>query len=387
MIIYRNRLCLLILIAIAVLAGCTPGPQPQVQAVAQLEADYWPTAGWRSSTAEEQGMDSDQLSAMMMRIEEQKYEIDSVTVVRNGYMVADVSVHPFSSTRKHNLFSCTKSVVSALIGMAIDQGYIEGVDQSVLSIFPQRTAANGDENKEAMTLEHLLTMTTGFDCQDSYLYRWTGLEQMRASDDWVQFVLDLPMKGQPGSQFEYCNSASFLLSAIIYETAGVSAYAFAEKHLFRPLGISDFAWSSSPEGISIGYSELRMTPHDMAKFGYLYLKEGRWDGVQVIPSEWVKASTREYIPASLEDGYGYQWWIDDSGMAIALGYGGQFIFVIPEQEMVVVFTSSLEEQDFYVPQTLLNEFIIPAAIASTPLPENPEGVERLESLIEQLANP
>lgn len=125
----------------------------------------------------------------------------------------------------------------------------------------------------------------------------------------------------------------------------------------------------------------------MAKFGYLYLKEGRWDGVQVIPSEWVKASTREYIPASLEDGYGYQWWIDDSGMSIALGYGGQFIFVIPEQEMVVVFTSSLEEQDFYVPQTLLNEFIIPAAIASTPLPENPEGVERLESLIEQLANP
>jgi CubicO group peptidase (beta-lactamase class C family) len=332
-------------------------------------------------------MDSDLLSEMLGTIQEQNYEIDSVTIVRNGYIVADARIQPFRSTSKHNIFSCTKSVVSALIGIAIDQGYIEGLQQPVLSFFPQRTVANGDANKEAMTLEHLLTMTTGFRCQDSYLYRWTGLNQMRESEDWVQFVLDLPMDGEPGARFEYCNGASFLLSAIIQETTGMSALEFAEEHLFGPLGISDVDWSSNPQGISLGYSELRMHPHDMAKIGYLYLNDGRWDGEQIVPSEWVKASTRKYVSATLEDGYGYQWWVDDSGMYLALGYGGQFIFVIPEKEMVVVFTSSLEDSDFYAPQTLLNEFIIPAAMASSTLPDNSEGAALLESLIAELANP
>ena len=238
-----------------------------------------------------------------------------------------------------------------------------------------------------MTLEHLLTMTTGFRCQDSYLYRWSGLNQMRESEDWVQFVLDLSMEGEPGERFEYCNGASHLLSGIIQDTTGMSANDYAVEHLFGPLGISDVDWSSSPQGISVGYSELRMRPQDMAKIGFLYLNEGRWDGEQIVPSEWVVSSTSQFISATLEDGYGYQWWVDDSGMYLALGYRGQFIYVIPEKEMVVVFTSSLEDNDFYVPQTLLNEFIIPAAVTASTLPDNPEGVALLESLIEELASP
>jgi CubicO group peptidase (beta-lactamase class C family) len=332
-------------------------------------------------------MDSGLLSAMLGEILEENYAIDSVTIVRNGYMVTDVSIHPFSPTLKHNIYSCTKSVVSALVGIAIDQGYIEGLQQPVLSFFPQQTIANRDANKEAMTLEHLLTMTTGFQCQDSYLYRWSGLDQMRESEDWVQFVLDLPMEGEPGERFEYCNGASHLLSGIIQETTGMSANDYAVEHLFGPLGISDFDWSSSPQGISVGYSELRMRPQDMAKIGVLYLNEGRWDGEQIVPSEWVVSSTSQFISATLEDGYGYQWWVDDSGMYLALGYRGQFIYVIPEKEMVVVFTSSLEDNDFYVPQTLLNEFIIPAAVTSSSLPDNPEGVALLESNILELTNP
>lgn len=125
----------------------------------------------------------------------------------------------------------------------------------------------------------------------------------------------------------------------------------------------------------------------MAKIGYLYLKGGRWDGEQIVPSGWVRASTSKSISATLEDGYGYQWWVNDSGMYLALGYRGQFIFVIPEMEMVVVFTSSLEDTDFYVPQTLLNEFIKSAAISSNTLPDNPEGFALLESLIAELTNP
>ena len=332
-------------------------------------------------------MDSDLLSEMLMKIQEQNYEIDSVTIVRNGYMVADVRIYPFSLSEKHNIYSCIKSVVSALIGIAIDQGHIEGLQQPVLSFFPQRAIADREAYKEAMTLEHLLTMTTGFKCQDSYVYRWSGLNQMRESEDWVQFVLDLPMEGEPGVRFEYCNGSSFLLSAIIQETTGMSANEFAEEHLFSPLGISDVDWSANPQGISVGYSDLRMHPHDMAKIGYLYLNDGWWDGKQIVSSEWVKASTSKYISATLEDGYGYQWWVDGSGVYLALGYGGQFIFVIPEKAMVVVFTSSLEDSDFYVPQTLLDEFIIPAAIGSSALPVNPEGLTLLESLIAELTNP
>jgi CubicO group peptidase (beta-lactamase class C family) len=125
----------------------------------------------------------------------------------------------------------------------------------------------------------------------------------------------------------------------------------------------------------------------MAKIGYLYLNEGQWGGKQVVPSAWVEASTRKHISATLQDGYGYQWWIADSGIYMALGYAGQFIFIVPEKDMVVVFTSNLKTHDFYVPQRLLNGFVIPAAGSSTALPDNPEGTALLESRIKALASP
>jgi CubicO group peptidase (beta-lactamase class C family) len=125
----------------------------------------------------------------------------------------------------------------------------------------------------------------------------------------------------------------------------------------------------------------------MAKIGYLYLNEGWWDGEQIVSTDWVAASTRKHIAATLQDGYGYQWWVTDSGVYMALGYAGQFIFVVPEKALVVAVTSDLEERDFYVPQQLLDNFVIPAAKSSTPLPANPNGVAGLETCIETLASP
>ena len=347
--------------------------------------EYWPTEGWRTNTPEEQGMDSEKLAKMFDTIQERNYDIHSVTVMRNGYLVADAAIYPYDQGSKHIIHSATKSIISALIGIAIEQGSIKSVNQPVLSFFPGRTAANLDANKEAMTLEHLLMMTSGLECRDSYLYRWRGIDQMRQTADWVQFMLDLPMAEPPGSRFEYCNGASFLLSAIIQETTGLSASAFAEAHLFGPLGISDVEWPANPQGITLGWGELHMRPHDMAKIGYLYLNKGRWDGEQIIPADWVAISTREHIAATLVDGYGYQWWVADDGYYMALGYAGQFIFVVPEHELVVAFTSNLSENDFYGPEILLDTFIIPAARSSAPLPANPNGVELLESKIRQAA--
>ncbi len=351
-------------------------------------ATDWPTNGWRTSTPEEQGMDSEILADMLARIEARNYDLDSVMVVRNGYVVTDAYIQPFSTGEKHIIFSCTKSVVSILIGIAIDQGYIESVDQPILDFFPDRTFANMDAAKEAMTLEDVLTMSNGLDCRDSYLYDW---EQLRAlfdsSEDWVQDILDLPMAHHPGTYFEYCNSGSFLLSAILQELTGVNALAFGRENLFSPLGITDIAWEANDQGISLGYSDIYLTPHDMAKIGYLYLNEGIWDGEQIVSSAWVEASTQSYIPATLQDGYGYQWWIDADGFYMALGYAGQFIFVYPEYDLVVVFTSDPDGAAFTTPEKMLREFILPAIVSTEPLPENPDGVALLEANTDALANP
>jgi CubicO group peptidase (beta-lactamase class C family) len=120
----------------------------------------------------------------------------------------------------------------------------------------------------------------------------------RISKDWVQFIIDLPMVEEPGSRFEYCNGAPFLLSAILQEQTGMTTLSFAKKYLFKPLGISEVGWPSNPQGITLGYGQLFMRPHDMAKIGYLYLNNGLWDGEQIISSQWIIASTSKYIPSS-----------------------------------------------------------------------------------------
>jgi CubicO group peptidase (beta-lactamase class C family) len=348
---------------------------------------YWPTDGWRETTPEQQGMDSELLAEMLEEVIQRGHDIDSISVIRNGYLVLDVSIDPYRSSNKHIIHSCTKSIVSALIGIALQQGYLESVDQPLLEIFANREVVNLSTEKQSITLEHLLTMSSGLECRDSYLYRWRGIEAMLESDDWVQYMLGLPMAEPPGTYFEYCNGGSFLLSAIIQETTGLSSEAFARQNLFEPLGISDIDWPSNPKGISIGWGELRMLPLDMAKIGYLYLKEGVWDGEQIVPQEWVSASTKKHIDATLQDGYGYQWWVDTPDVYMALGYAGQFIFVAPENDLIAVFTSDLSESEFYTPQRLLDNFILPALISSKPLSKNQVAFEALTLQIETLENP
>ena len=371
---------------LVIVAGCAP-PTPTPIPESELGA-YWPTDGWRTSTPEHQGMDSEILARMFSTIDKQHYNIHSLLVVRHGYLVADAYVHPWTKDTKHNVYSCTKSVVSALIGIAIEEGFIDGVDQPVVDLFPDRVASNLDADKRKMTLEHLLTMSAGLECRDSYLYQWRGLEQMRDSEDWVQFMLDLPMAEEPGTRFEYCNGASYLLSAIVQNSTGMSALEYAQKRLFCPLGITDVEWPSGPEGTSIGYSQLQLRPHGMAKIGFLYLNGGQWNGEQVVPAAWVEASTSEHISAeTLQEGYGYQWWVDTAGTYMALGYGGQYILVVPEEEIVVITTGRMTGADFLIPERMLKEFIIPAVKSSTRLRPNHKGVASLDSSIETLAEP
>jgi len=343
--------------------------------------DYWPTNGWRTSTPEEQGVDSKQLANLLERIKTQGNRIDSVTVIRNGYAVLDAYFYPFERDLKHNIYSVTKSFTSTLVGIALDRGEIKSVARPVLDFFPDRVVANLDDRKRAMTLEHLLTMRTGFDCADSYRHRWKGLWKMLNSPDWTQHVLDLPMRETPGQSFDYCNGASFLLSSILQTATKMRTFDYAKKHLFAPLGITDVAWPETPSGVTVGYGQMWLNPHDMAKLGWLFLNNGMWDGRQIVSPTWIKRATRPQVRATLFASYGYQWWHSASDYYMAVGYAGQFIFVLPKKNMVVVFTSDLVSRDFYTPRNLLTEFVIPAARSETSLPANPEQQQRLRARV------
>lgn len=351
--------------------------------IAGFGADGICASGWPVSPPEEQGMDSEKLNDMLAETLGKKYHLDSLTIIRNGYMVLDVYFYPFKKDARHIIHSCTKSITSAAFGIAVNRGYINDLDQPVYQIFPERKIANLDNVKKAITLEHLLTMTSGLQTDDSYIYRWRGLNEMVQADDWVQFVLDRPMAEHPGTRFEYSNCVSFLLSAIIQKTTGMNTFEFMQTYLFSPLKISDVKWETSPGGISVGYGAMSLTPHDMAKIGWLYLNNGRWGDQQIVPEAWVADSTRKHINATLFDGYGYQWWVKPGKYYAAVGYNGQFIFVVPDKNMVAVFTSVLGQVDSFIPEELLNRYVIPAVVSDNPLPENASQAVRLKGLIDK----
>lgn len=356
-----------------------------ITSISFAASGYWPTQSWRQSVPEQQGMNSETLADMMELLQRQKLAIDSITIIRNGYMVLDAYNHPFKQNTKHIIHSCTKSITSTLVGIAIDKGYIKDVNQPVLTIFPDLTPDESNAHKQAMTIEHLLMMATGLKCQDSYLYGWRGLWEMHQSADWVQYMLDLPMMEVPGTRFEYCNGATFLLSAIIQKTTGMKTLDFAKKHLFGPLGIKDVKWRSNPQGIDFGYGDMWLNPHDMAKIGWLFLKKGRWADRQIISEKWVKVATKKHISSTIFEGYGYQWWVDPFGFYVAVGFRGQFIFVLPAHNLVVVFTSDLEGENFYLPRTLLTQYIVPAIASSGALKPAPSQTARLNSIIDSCA--
>jgi len=313
------------------------------------------------------------------------YNIDNISIIRNGYMVLDAYFYPFSKGQRHIIRSCTKSIMSILIGIAIDRGYIKSVDQPIVELLPHNIIDSLGDNKRSITLEHLLIMASGLDCRDSHHYNWKGLFEMRRSGDWGQHVLNLPMVGPPGSKYEYCNGLSHLLSVIINTTTKMKTREFAEKNLFTPLGISEIDWEKSPQGIDVGYGRMWLKPHDMAKIGWLYLNKGRWEKKQLVSSSWVEKSTRGHIEAKPALQYGYQWWVDDDGNYSAIGSSGQYIMVATEMNMVVVFTGGLPVGKTSLPLELTKKYIFPAVVSSESLPANTREAERLDQLVKSVS--
>jgi CubicO group peptidase (beta-lactamase class C family) len=301
-------------------------------------------------------MDGAKLTAALESARKQNLSLHGVLVIRHGYIVLERYFEPYDASKAHSLFSCTKSFVSALVGIAIDKGYIADVSRPVLGFFSDTSVTDPDQSKQAITVENLLTMSSGLNWLEA---DETYARMYSTSRDWVKFVLDLPMVVKPGILFNYSSGSSHVLSAIIQKTSGMNTYDFARSNLFKPLGIKNPDWERDPSGIAIGGWGLSLSPRDMARLGYLYLHGGRWEGKQIVPASWVRSSTQPHIEADGGWQYGYQWWVDPShAFFAAIGRYGQSIFVVPSLDLVVVFTAHIDSND---PETyLLKTYIMPA---------------------------
>jgi CubicO group peptidase (beta-lactamase class C family) len=342
---------------------------------------YWPTHGWRTSTPEAQGMDSRALTRALSFIRDKQVPIHSLLIVRNGRVVLDAYFSPFKEGQLHDLASGTKSVTATLAGIAIGEHKLSGVQQPVLPLFPEAPTAAHDAMRERMTVEHLLTMTSGVDCQ--WMHGETTLDDMRKSADWVRFTLGLRIVAEPGTTWEYCSPGMHLLSGVISRVTGTSAFDFAKATLFKTLGIDEAVWPADAQGVSYGWGDLHLLPHDMAKLGYLWLQHGKWEDRQVVPAGWMESATRQHAEHTGE-GYGYGMWVypgRQPPIFEANGRGGQRISVVPAKNLVVVMTGGgFEPGD-------IGKFILESLKSDGPIAEDVTATAALNVAVAAAALP
>ena len=363
-----------LLVALAI-AGCAarhgPANHPQ-----QNERPAGSADEWESGSPAAENLDPELIAAMLTRVRDGSYKnIHGILLVRNGTLVVeeyfpghDSQGNPraFDRDTLHETHSATKSVNALLIGIAIDQGLIRGVDQAIASFFPEYADVfAADKGKAAISLKDCLSMTAGLSWDESLPYTDPRNDHvaMNNTRDPIRYVLERPLATKPGTRFVYSSGISIVLGEIIHKASGLRADEFAERHLFAPLGIRDYHWQRYPNQLVQTGGGLSLRPRDMAKIGSLALNGGRWRGKQVVSESWIRESIRQRAP---DLPYGYQWWLlGDSPQPAAaygaLGRGGQLIIVIPELETVAVFTGWNDGPLFGTPPfDMLKQYILPA---------------------------
>ncbi|OBZ10284.1 serine hydrolase [Bacillus sp. FJAT-26390] len=334
----------------------------------------WPTTEWQAGDPAALRMDAEKLSELEGIIKTDYGNINGIVVVRNGYMAYEKYYNGYGPDDTHHVASVTKSIISALIGIALDAQYINHIDQKVLDFFPEYVPDAADRQKQVITIRHLLTMTAPYAFEDWH----EPLDIMCMQPDWVKYTLDLlGQKGEIGA-FKYSTAGAHLLSAIITRSTGKSAREFANERLFKPIGMKEIpdyemksfgfddlfgkavkGWVNDPSGNSTGGWGLTLNARDMARFGFLYLNGGIWDHAPIISKTWIDEST-----AMNPNKYGYLWWLGDEDGTfayLALGDSGNVICCIPEKSLVVAIASAfmLNPRDRW---TLIKEHILPALI-------------------------
>ncbi len=344
--------------------------------------EQWPTKEWPVATPKSQSMNADSLKKIDDLISSgANGNIDAMFITRNGKLIYKKTYtrdyykiygdsmnkksglnsldpssqynyynpwwHPYyHQTELHTLQSVTKTITSVIIGVAVSRGDFPDISSPVLSFFDAEQVKNIDERKRRLTVKHLLTMTAGIDWNESvpYSHPKNDCTIMEASFDWTKYVIDKPMEAEPGQIFEYNSGASQLLSHIFRKATGKDIEEYAAQYLFSPLGIQQFYWKRTPMGLPDTEGGLYLRADDLAKIYYLFLKEGNWNGKQIISKDWVKNSVTPAISVGQGTQYGYKWWLfqyaDNPTRYVwaGSGFGGQWPMVIPEYNIVAVFT-------------------------------------------------
>lgn len=366
---------ILIILILFSVAGCDEALLGEDETIVSLDENLSIPAvtedDWEVSSLAEQNVDVNAIQSLIRKVHAEPRNVHSFLLVRNNKLLVDAYFAGWHKERPHDLRSASKSINSTLIGIAIHQGFIEDVEQNVFDFFPQYQDLKNTENGK-IRIDHLLTMTSGLKWdQSSYPNEDNRNDEgaMERSRDWLRYTLERKMIREPGTTFLYNSGCSNLLAGIIKSATGDHADKFAEKHLFASLNITDYFWRKQDDGLCNAAAGLFLRPRDMAKIGQLFLDKGMWHGQQIISEAWVHASTAPFLAVNQGGGgYGYQWWTQELKAEdktikffLAAGNGGQYIFVIPALQAVVVFTGgNYAPLNQSLPHTWLRDIILPA---------------------------
>ena len=343
--------------------------------------------GWQTAHVKDAGINETKLTGAVNAVRDKTYpDVHSILIVKDGKLVFEEyfpgykfdyfgenfrgEYVDYGRNTIHNLASVTKSFTSALVGITIDKQKIKSVNEKMFSFFPEYGSLK-DEKKDKITLAHLLTMTSGLEWNEadrSYADTTNDLIRLFFIPNPVEYILKKPSVNVPASRFYYNGGGVNLLGEIIRKAAGLRMDAFAKKNLFEPLGIADYEWDFINPDMIHASGNLKLKPRDMAKFGFLYINDGKWKNNNIISEKWIKMSLKRYVRLTPETGYGFNWWqksysvnSDTVNSFYADGWGGQKIFVFSELNTVVVFTGgNYTRRDPC--DAIIRRFILPAVL-------------------------
>lgn len=364
----KKLLALFILVPILGLSSCTTGPNEKTPS----------SSGY--STPEQEGISSKAILQFVEALEEaQPDAIHSVMLRRHGKIVAQGWWAPYNPDSPHLLWSLSKSFTSTAIGMAQDEGLLS-INDLVISFFPEDVPEEPSTNLKSMRISDLLRMNTGHEQEPSF--------RNMQDDNWVKAFLAHEVNHKPGTHFRYNSMATYMCSAILQKVTEMTMMDFLTPRLFEPMGIENPTWESDPRGINVGGWGLSVTTEDISKLGQLYLQKGMWEGKQLLSETWVEEATSlqssngSNPESDWDQGYGYQFWQCRHNIYRGDGAFGQYCIVMPEQDAVLAITSGSDDL-----QGILNvvwDNLLPAFEEGS-LPANPEGVEELNTKLQELA--
>lgn len=342
----------------------TVTPQARTDCATRYTAAIFPKEDWKISTLEEHCLNRAKIEKAVWYFE-QNYATSSLLIVRHGELVYEkYFIRTVNPDRRVHIFSITKSFLSALVGIAMDQGILDSLDHKVIEYFPEYFYPTTDLRMSQVTLRELLTMSAGFLWQEDGPIETRWME----TGNLVEASINLDFMDEPGTAFNYSSAHTQLLSAILTKLTGEPLRDFARRNLFSPMGITskDWNWGRDDQGYYLGGWGMNLRTRDLARFGYLYMNNGMWNGQQVVSEEWVRESTSPQIDTGWGPKYGYLWWIHPSEHIPtyeAIGYGGQSLYLVPSLDMVIVVTGNVSggnQAGAPDPNPIINEWIIKA---------------------------